>query len=239
MEELTERQKNILEIVIRDYIENAAPISSKYIEEEYDLNVSPATIRAELYCLIERGYLYQPYTSSGRVPTDKGYRFFVDILTEKEIKKLENKIIKEVKKMQEEVEGRVRFLHEFTRLLAHTSSNLALSYFPKENVLLKEGWGDVFRDPEFDDAEKVRDFMGMVGDFEKYIDSFLSDNETDCIRIYIGSEAPFSKRKDFSVVVSSCRVLKRRGIFAFMGPKRMAYDRNIQLAESVIKLLEN
>ncbi len=239
MEDLTERQKNILEIVIREYIENAMPISSKYIEEEYDLQVSPATIRSELYDLIEKGYLYQPYTSSGRIPTDKGYRFFVDLLSEKEIKQLEDKVVKEVRKMQKEVEGRVKFLHEFTRLLAHTSSNLTLSYFPRENILLKEGWGSAFRDPEFDDAEKVRDFMGMISDFEENIDSFLPDGKTDCVRIYIGSESPFSKSEDFSVLISSCKVLKRRGIFAFMGPKRMAYDRNIQLAGSIIKLLED
>ena len=86
MNKLTDRQKNILEIVIREYIENALPVSSKYIEEEYELGVSPATIRAELFDLIEEGYLYQPHTSAGRIPTDKGYRFFVDLLASKEVR---------------------------------------------------------------------------------------------------------------------------------------------------------
>ncbi len=239
MHDLTERQKNILEIVIREYIEGAAPISSSFIEEEYRLGVSPATIRSELYNLAEEGYLYQPHTSSGRVPTDMGYRFFVNLLTEKEIKRLEKKIIMEVRKMQREVDSRFQFMQDFTRFLAHTSSSLTLSYFPRESILLKEGWAEVFRDPEFDDAEKVRDFMGMVGDFEENIDSFLDVGKNSCIRVYIGGEAPFSRRKDFSVVISPCKILKRKGILAIMGPKRMAYDRNIQLVDSIIKLLQD
>lgn len=238
MEELTERQKNILEIVIREYIESALPISSKYIEEEYEMGVSPATIRGELYTLIERGYLYQPHTSSGRVPTDKGYRFFVDLLNEKEIKRLENKVIRDVRKMQQEVEGEVGFMREFTRFLAHTSSNLTLSYFPRENILLKEGWREALRDPEFDDAQRVRDFMGMINDFEENIDLFFSNNRPECVRIYIGNEAPFSKKHDFSILVASCKILKKKGMVAIMGPKRMAYDKNIQLMGSIIKMLE-
>jgi transcriptional regulator of heat shock response len=238
MEELTERQKNILEIVIREYIENALPISSKYLEEEYEMGVSPATIRGELYTLIEKGYLYQPHTSSGRVPTDKGYRFFVDLLNEKEIRRLEGKIIKEVQKMQEEIEGRVHFMREFTRFLAHTSSGLSLSYFPKESILLKEGWEEVLNDPEFDDAKRVRDFMGMVSDFEENIDFFFSREKPECIQVYIGSEAPFLKKHDFSILIASCRILKKKGMLAILGPKRMAYEKNIYLVESIIKMLE-
>ncbi len=238
MNDLSERQKKLLEIVIREHIENAVPISSQFIGEKHSLGISPATIRAELYELIEKGYLYQPYTSAGRVPSDKGYRFFVDILTEKEIKRLENKLVKEVKRMQREVEGKIGFMREFTRFLAHTSSSLTVSYLPRESVFFKEGWGDVFRDPEFDSAEKIRGFMDMVSDFERNIDSLLTDKEYEKTRVYIGKEAPFSKKDDFSILISPCRISKRKGLLAIMGPKRMPYDRNIALVESIIRLLE-
>ncbi len=238
MTDLTDRQKEILEIVIREYIETALPISSKFIEEEYDLGVSPATIRAELYSLIEKGYLYQPHTSSGRIPTDKGYRFFVDLLNENEIRKLESKVIREVQKMQKDVESRIHFMRDFTRFLAHTSSNLTFSYFPRESILLKEGWREVLNDPEFDDVEKVRNFMRMANDFEKNIDSFLLNDKSDCLQIYIGGEAPFSKKYDFSILVAPCRIKRKRGMLAIMGPKRMSYEKNIKLIESIIKILE-
>jgi len=77
MPELTERQKTLLLLIIRDYIESAQPIGSKRLAEHYKINFSPATIRNEMAALTEMGYLRQPHTSAGRVPTEEGYRFFV------------------------------------------------------------------------------------------------------------------------------------------------------------------
>ncbi len=238
MEELSIRQKYILEIAIKEYINHASPISSKFIENKYDLGVSPATIRGELYDLVEKGYLYQPHTSSGRVPTDKGYRFFVDNLTEKEAAKLEMKMIEEIKRMKREIDGRVHFISEFTRFLANTSSSLTMSYFPRDHILLKEGWGKALQDPEFDDVKKVHRFTTMVDDFEENVDNFFEDSKEQCLQVYIGKETPYFENIDFSVVVSSCSINKKKGYFAIMGPKRMAYDKNIQLVESIIDILK-
>ena len=77
MPDLTERQKSILMLVIRDYIETAQPVGSKALVERYHLDLSSATVRNELSALDELGYLRQPHTSAGRVPTEEGYRFFV------------------------------------------------------------------------------------------------------------------------------------------------------------------
>jgi heat-inducible transcriptional repressor len=77
MPELTERQKTLLLLIIRDYIESAQPIGSKRLAEHYNINFSPATIRNDMAALTEMGYLRQPHTSAGRVPTEEGYRFFV------------------------------------------------------------------------------------------------------------------------------------------------------------------
>jgi heat-inducible transcriptional repressor len=77
MTELTERQKTLLILIIRDYIESAQPIGSKRLAEHYNLGLSSATIRNEMGALTEMGYLRQPHTSAGRVPTEEGYRYFV------------------------------------------------------------------------------------------------------------------------------------------------------------------
>ena len=77
MPELTERQKTLLLLIIRDYIESAQPIGSKRLAEHYQINFSPATIRNEMAALTEMGFLRQPHTSAGRIPTEDGYRFFV------------------------------------------------------------------------------------------------------------------------------------------------------------------
>src|SRR5829696_852710 len=77
MPELTERQKTLLLLIIRDYIESAQPVGSKRLVEHYHINISSATIRNEMAALTEMGYLRQPHTSAGRVPSEEGYRYFV------------------------------------------------------------------------------------------------------------------------------------------------------------------
>lgn len=77
MQDITERQKLIVALVIRDYIETAQPVGSKRLLERYKLDISPATIRNEMAALTEAGFLRQPHTSAGRVPTEEGYRYFV------------------------------------------------------------------------------------------------------------------------------------------------------------------
>lgn len=77
MKELTDRQKFILTLVIHDYVQNQQPLGSQYLVDKYNLEMSSATVRNELAALDEAGYLYQPHTSAGRLPTDEGYRYFV------------------------------------------------------------------------------------------------------------------------------------------------------------------
>lgn len=77
MTELSERQKLVLALIVRDYVETAEPISSGRLVDHFQLDFSPATARNEMAILEKKGYLYQPYTSAGRVPTKEGYRYYV------------------------------------------------------------------------------------------------------------------------------------------------------------------
>lgn len=81
---LDERKQKILRITVKDYIESAQPVSSRVLAKKYHLGWSPATIRNEMADLEEAGYLIQPHTSAGRIPSDRGYRFYVDFLMELE-----------------------------------------------------------------------------------------------------------------------------------------------------------
>jgi heat-inducible transcriptional repressor len=83
MPELTERQRTILLLLIRDYIETAQPVGSKRLVERFHLDLSPATVRNEMSALTELGYLRQPHTSAGRVPAEEGYRVFVEQMMQK------------------------------------------------------------------------------------------------------------------------------------------------------------
>ena len=80
LSELSERKTKILYAIIKDYLETGEPVGSRTISKKTDLNLSSATIRNEMSDLVEMGYIVQPHTSAGRIPTDKGYRFYVDML---------------------------------------------------------------------------------------------------------------------------------------------------------------
>jgi heat-inducible transcriptional repressor len=77
MDELSERQKLVLALVIRDYIDTAQPVGSVHLVERYALDMSSATVRNDMVALTDKGYLRQPHTSAGRIPTEEGYRYFV------------------------------------------------------------------------------------------------------------------------------------------------------------------
>ncbi len=85
MSDLSERQKFILALVVHEYARTAAPVGSRYLVEQYHLDMSSATVRNELAALTEQGYLRQPYTSAGRVPTEEGYRYFVGRLLQETV----------------------------------------------------------------------------------------------------------------------------------------------------------
>src|SRR5512140_220517 len=85
MNDLSERQKFILALVVHEYARTAAPVGSRYLVEQYRLEMSPATVRNELAALTDQGYLRQPHTSAGREPTEEGYRYFVGRLLQETV----------------------------------------------------------------------------------------------------------------------------------------------------------
>lgn len=102
--ELDERKVKILDAVIRNYLATGEPVGSRTISKYTDLNLSSATIRNEMADLEELGYIVQPHTSAGRIPSDKGYRFYVDHLMQekdREVKEMKDFVIEKTQKMDE------------------------------------------------------------------------------------------------------------------------------------------
>lgn len=128
--QLSERQQNILRLVVREYVKTAAPIGSNSIMTGYNLGVSSATIRNDMAVLEEYGYLMQPYTSAGRVPTEAGYRYFVEKLMEQvELPTEEQRMIShQFHQARLELD---QWLRLSVAVLAHTSHNASLITAPK------------------------------------------------------------------------------------------------------------
>ena len=227
---LSDRQKDILQKAVFEYIERAQPISSSWLEAKYDMLLSTATIRNELAYLSEHGYLEQPHTSAGRVPTDRGYRFFVDQVMAQGLPAGGEEVAGR-QELEQKIRDHMEFVRATSRSLAKASLSLTVVYFPERSLLWKEGWEEVLRAPEFETRESIENFMKFLVDVEKGIRKFHSEK---LVEIYIGEENPFSREKDFSILISAYSFpRKQTGIMALMGPKRMAYQKNIGLLNSL------
>lgn len=125
--ELDERKLKILNAVIKSYLNTGEPVGSRTISKETDLNLSSATIRNEMADLEEMGYIVQPHTSSGRIPTDAGYRLYVDKLMEEKAGELElkEKSLNEMKDFLDEKVEKVEELLQNTAKLLATNTNYA------------------------------------------------------------------------------------------------------------------
>ena len=125
--ELDERKKKILQAVIRNYLETGEPVGSRTISKYTDLNLSSATIRNEMSDLEEMGYILQPHTSAGRIPSDKGYRFYVDTMLgerEREVEELKGLLLEKDEKMD-------TLLKRVARVLATNTNYAAMITTPQ------------------------------------------------------------------------------------------------------------
>lgn len=127
--ELDERKTKILDAIIRNYLATGEPVGSRTISKYSDLNLSSATIRNEMSDLEELGYILQPHTSAGRIPSDKGYRFYVDHLMqekEREVSEMKEFVIEKTEKMEQ-------VLRQVAKLLANNTNYATLVSAPSYN----------------------------------------------------------------------------------------------------------
>lgn len=227
---LTKDQEEILNNLIKEYINLGKPISSEFLVKKYNLNCCSATVRNELKDLTKMGFLLKPYFSAGRIPTDKGYRFFVNKILKGKIKEIgiENWFDKD--------EDYFSCIRKISTKLALLSKTLVISFLKDENLTFKEGWEEIFKMPEFEEKKALIKFIKFIRAIERTITNFIFDFK---IRIYIGKENPFCKIDDFSSIFSLCHLQKKKSfIIGLVGPKRMEYEKSISLLESLTKYLE-
>lgn len=133
VEELDSRKRQILQAIIQEHTISASPIGSRTLAKRYNLNVSPATIRNEMADLEELGYLEQPHTSAGRIPTDKGYRYYVDQLISKE-QDQSPALIDNIEKLYQEQQDVQDIISGMAKMLSNMTHYTALVSEPKSQI---------------------------------------------------------------------------------------------------------
>ena len=227
------RTKSILEAAVKEYIRTGQPVSSKELAEHYDFGIKWASVRSELGRLTRAGYLSQRHTSGGRVPTDKGYQFFVEETFEDTL------VSKEIlgQKPQGLAENlRSHKLKDLVESLASETHLLGVGQEREEAEVYKSGLEDLFQRLDWESKnelqEIIRDFEQLDGRLENFRRKIRQNFKEP--QIFIGKRSPITRNENLSVVLDSygsddgCKV-----IVAIIGPKRMDYRKNFYLLKNL------
>jgi len=232
--DLTLRQKRILAAIVKEYSETANPVGSEELVDKYNLQVSPATIRNEMAALEKQGFITQPHKSAGRIPTDAGYRFFVNELMQRfELSEKERRMLKtELVKLKAAHDSLGRSL---SNLLAQVSGQAAFTLLPAQTG--SAGLSHIIRDPEMHDNKVLSQVAELFDHIDQHADNLIKASQKD-IETFIGTESPLPVPKNMSLMVSKIKLKNgKKGIIGIVGPKRMSYAKNQSLLEYLAKLI--
>ena len=217
---ISERQEKILLALIKEYVKTAQPLSSSFLVEKYNLGISSATARNDMAELEEGGYIFQPHTSAGRIPTDKAYTYYVEnYLLNKEGDFKASKSLADLKFSSEDD------FKKTAKAIAEISKNAVFWAFHK-NDLYYTGVSNLFIQPEFKASEVVCDISVIIDRMEEII-AGIFDGLKMGEQVFIGPNNPFGNF--LSSVVLKYNREGKTGVIGLLGPMRMDYERNLDL----------
>lgn len=232
------RQKKVLSAVVELFSETAVPVGSQVLLKKFRFPVSAATLRNDMMALEKEGYLHQPHTSAGRIPTDLGYRFYVEEeMEDQELSREEQIRLKQELLVRRAREARMS--RTVARLLSNFSGGFAVSGQPGRDEFYDFGMKDLLDNPEFHELDEVCRLVEALDIIDEKFDGLVKKLKDDETRIFIGKENPIPGiPENCSMMVAPYRDRDgERGILAIIGPKRMKYAKNKSLLEYVRKLL--
>ncbi len=231
---MNQRKQELLKVIISQYIKNAQPVGSKLISSAGGFNLSPATIRNEMSELEKEGYIFHPHTSAGRVPTEKGYEFFVaNFLSNIELGKKERKILKESVDFFDELEPKV--IKSLAKGMAEFSNGAVFVAF-SDSDFYYTGLSNLFSQPEFEKHQLVYDLSRIIDHLDQVISKIFSHTNKE-IKVYIGKKNPFGQ--DCSSIITKYESKNNNGMLGILGPIRMDYQNNFSLIKYSQQIINN
>ncbi len=231
---MTDRQAKILATIIEQYAEVAAPVGSVLLAKLF--NVSSATIRNEMVELERAGFIKQPHTSAGRIPTDKGYRFYVNNLTA-EVEEPNIQISRNSKAIATRVAHSgepAQAIKSAVDSLVQLTRNLGIATIGKQ--LYVSGYSNLFGQPEFLDPIHSQEVARLLDNLEPWLRE-AAPNEA--LNVYIGTENPIGRSAGVSLIISRYRSpYSDHSYIGILGPTRQSYRSVMGLVEQTGRTLE-
>ncbi|MDQ2972881.1 MAG: transcriptional regulator [bacterium] len=231
---MTARQIKILQAIIEQYAEVASPVGSQLMAKVF--NVSSATIRAEMAELEKLGFIAQPHTSAGRIPTDKGYRYYVNLLNE--TGEQPNDVSRNASRaLTARVDGggsNERVIRNAVDTLVELTHNLSLATIG--NQLYMSGLSNLFGQPEFMHPSQVQEVARLLDNLEPWLRE-AAPNEP--LNVFIGRENPVGRSAGASLIISRFRSpYSDRSFIGVVGPTRQNYREVMGLVSQAGRMLE-
>lgn len=227
---MTPRQVKLLHAIIDDFINNATAVGSLSLTHRYNLGVSPATIRNEMSDLVEQGYLEKPHSSSGRIPTNMAYRYFIrEIL--RELDDLEHTLTANI--YEELYQHRFDFDDLIYQALDHLSTqtkNTAIVLL--ENRIYYSGLSYLVDNPEFSDSRSLSLLLTILENKPLLNKIFNRAKSKNSVKIMIGEDSGIEGLEDIAFVFSDINLHgNKKGYLAVLGPTRLNYPKVIPLVD--------
>ena len=225
---MTPRQLLILQAIVELYAKTAEPVGSLALADQFE--TSSATVRSEMGELERAGYIMQPHISAGRVPTDRGYRAYVNALEPETNERTNRAVAKRVNgagKADHAIKSAVETLASITHNLglATISNNLYLS-----------GMASLFQQPEFSGGAKAYEVARLLDSLEEWLAEAAPN---DPISVYIGRENPIGRSSGATLIISRFESpYSDRSYIGVLGPTRQNYGSVISLVGYTGRLLE-
>lgn len=236
-EGLSQRQTQLLKVLVDEYIETAEPVGSVSIEKKYDIGVSPATIRNDMADLTNKGYLKQPHTSAGRIPTPLAMKFYINQLMEE--KKLS--VTDEVQAKEDVWDSRAdidNLLRDATQALAQKTNQLAIAILNDGNQYTY-GHSMIFEHPEFLDYQVAQAIFSILEQDRRVREIFFKHiTGATPIEILFGEELGWEFFEPVGVVATRFKVGNNEGALAVVGPVRLNYSNVIPMVRYFGRLIE-
>ncbi len=230
---MTERQVRILQAIVEQYAEVASPVGSSLLAKLF--NVSSATIRAEMAELERDGYIAQPHTSAGRVPTDKGYRYYVNHISEDATETTAERRAEKALATRAASGGVPdRVIRNTVDTLVELTHNLGLATIGDQ--LYMSGLSNLFGQPEFMNGQQVKEVARLLDNLEPWLYE-AAPNEP--LSVYIGQENPVGRTAGCTLIVSRFRSsYSDRSYIGVLGPTRQSYRDVMSLVRRAGQTLE-
>ena len=235
---LSDRRQRVLAALIEEYVARALPVGSRTLTERYRFGVSPATIRNELSALEEEGYISQPHTSAGRIPTDFGYRTFVDNLVESGDIAEDDTAAEALRQLKDQATELDDLLEKMSAALSRFTDCLSIVAPPDLSHPRRLGIMSLMRQPEFAYTEALMPIMQVLEDdtvLLRVLDSTAPEGTDPHVRI--GSENEAEQLSGVSVVACRYGYNADGGIVAVIGPTRMDYTKALAAVRLASKTL--